>query len=238
MSFLNLRISGRLYAGFGALVFFCAGLAGFGVWQLGEIRAQVGLLTIQSTNTIRASEIAAELEAGRRAILRYAFDRDENSFAEAEKRLNKASELLGAAAKLAVSDERRGVFLGIAKDVEDLKAKRLALGAAVDQMVEGRALLFTDGEKLAADVQKFVKAAEGGDFSQEAAPLEAKILLVQVAGWRMLTNSCIRRCSDLQDQSRQGSGSYRGPRECRPAAETRRAAQGYQGERDQVWPGI
>ncbi len=33
------------------------------------------------------------------------------------------------------------------KDVEDLKAKRLALGEAVNQMVEGRALLFTDGEK-------------------------------------------------------------------------------------------
>ena len=31
MAFLNLRISGRLYAGFGALVLFCAALAGFGV---------------------------------------------------------------------------------------------------------------------------------------------------------------------------------------------------------------
>jgi methyl-accepting chemotaxis protein len=187
MSFLNLRISGRLYAGFGALVLFCAGLAALGVWQLGGIHDQVRLLTVQSTNTIRASEIATELQAGRRATLRYAFDHDESSFAEAEKRLNKASELLEAAAKLAVSNERRGIFQGLGKDVEDLKAKRLALGEAVTQMVEGRALLFTDGEKLAADVQKFVKAAEGGEFSQEAAPLEAKILLVQVAGWRMLT---------------------------------------------------
>ena len=74
MSFLNLRISGRLYAGFGALVLFCAGLAALGVWQLGEIHDQVRLLTVQSTNTIRASEIATELQAGRRAILRYAFD--------------------------------------------------------------------------------------------------------------------------------------------------------------------
>src|SRR3974377_888773 len=94
MSLLNLRISGRLYAGFGALVLFCAGLAAFGVWQLGEIHNQVRLLTVQSTNTIRASEIATELQAGPRAILRYAFDRDESSFEEAEKRLNKAAELL------------------------------------------------------------------------------------------------------------------------------------------------
>ena len=36
MSFLNLRISGRLYAGFGMLLLFCAGLAGFAVWQFGR----------------------------------------------------------------------------------------------------------------------------------------------------------------------------------------------------------
>ena len=35
MSFLNLRIRGRLYGGFGALVLFCAALASFAVWQLG-----------------------------------------------------------------------------------------------------------------------------------------------------------------------------------------------------------
>ncbi len=68
------EFSGRLYAGFGALVLFCAGLAALGVWQLGEIHDQVRSLTVQSTNTIRASEIATELQAGRRAILRYAFD--------------------------------------------------------------------------------------------------------------------------------------------------------------------
>jgi hypothetical protein len=38
MSFLNLRIRGRLYGGFGALLLFCAGLAGFAVWQLGGIQ--------------------------------------------------------------------------------------------------------------------------------------------------------------------------------------------------------
>ncbi len=187
MSFLNLRIGGRLYAGFGALILFCAGLAGFAVWQLGEIHEQVSLLTVQSTNTIRASEIATELQAGRRAILRYAVDRDESSYAEAEERLNTSQQLLQAAIKEAVSNERRGIFVQISKDIEELKAKRLALGEAVDQMVQGRAMMFTDGDKLAADVEHFVKAAEGGEFSQEAAPLEAKVLLVQVAGWRMLT---------------------------------------------------
>jgi methyl-accepting chemotaxis protein len=187
MSFLNLRISGRLYAGFGALVLFCAGLAALGVWQLGEIHTQVGTMTVQSHNTIRAGEIATELQAVRRAILRYAFDQDEESYAEAGTRLNKSADLVEAAVKETRAEERRIAYRGIAKDIEDLKAKRNDLGETMKQMVAGRAQLFSDGDKLAADVQKFVKAAEGTEFSQEAAPLEAKVLLLQVTTWRMLT---------------------------------------------------
>ena len=187
MSFLNLRISGRLYAGFGALVLFCAGLAGFAVWQLGEIHAQVATMTLQSNNTIRAGEIATELESVRRAILRYAFDNDETSFAEAETRLNKSSDLVDATVKETRAEERRAAYRDIAKDIEALKEKRVALGGAVNQMIAGRALLFADGDKLAAAVQKFVEVAEKTEFSQEAAPLETKVLMLEVANWRMLT---------------------------------------------------
>ena len=186
MSFLNLRISGRLYAGFGLLLLFCAGLAGFAVWQLGEIRAQVDTMTRQSNNTISAGEIATELQAIRRAILRYAFDHDEKSFVEADTRLKKSTELLDAVMKVTASEERRAAYRDIAKDVEELKAKRIALGEAVNQMVAGRALLFTDGDKMAADVQKFVDAADKTDFAREAGALEAKVLLVRVANWRTL----------------------------------------------------
>lgn len=83
-------------------------------------------------------------------------------------------------------EERRATYREIAKDVEDLKAKRIALGDAVNQMVAGRALLFSDGDKMAADVQKFVDAAEKTDFAHDAATLEAKVLLVRVANWRTL----------------------------------------------------
>jgi methyl-accepting chemotaxis protein len=186
MAFLNLRIGGRLYAGFGMLLLFCAGLAGFGVWQLGEIRSQVAAMTLQSTNTIRVGEIATDLQAIRRAILRYAFDYDEKSYAEAETRLKKSAQLLEEAAKTTVSEERRAAYKDIGKDIEDMKAKRLALGDAVKQMVAGRDLLFTDGDTMAADVQKFVEAAENTDFAGDAGALEAKVLLVRVANWRTL----------------------------------------------------
>ncbi|TMK47898.1 MAG: HAMP domain-containing protein [Alphaproteobacteria bacterium] len=186
MSFLNLRIRGRLYGGFGALLLFCVALAGFAVWQLGEIRTQVAAMTVQSGNAIRAGGIATELQAIRRAILRYAFDHDEASSAEAEKRLAKVSDLVEAAIKTTKSDERRAGYKEIAKDVEELKVKRIALGEAVMQTIAGRDLLFTDGDKMAADVQKFVDAADKTNFAERAAALETKVLLVRVANWRML----------------------------------------------------
>jgi methyl-accepting chemotaxis protein len=186
MSFPDFRIRGRLYAGFGALLAFCAVLAGFAVWQLWDIQGDVGGMTIQSKNTIRVVQISSELQAIRHAILRYNFDKDEPSFAEAETRLAETSSLLDVAIRETRSDQRRAAYRDILKEVEELKLKRLALGDAVKQMLAGKELLFTDGDKMAADVQKLVDAAEKTEFSVAAGGLEAKVLLVRVANWRFL----------------------------------------------------
>ena len=186
MSLLNLRIRGRLYGGFGTLLLFCAALAGFGVWQLSAIRDQVAVLTLQSKNTIRVGEIATDLQAIRRGILRYAFDQDEASFAESDKRLTRVIGLLDEAERTTKSEERRAAFSEAGKDIAELRAKRAALGDAVKQMQAGRALLFSDGDKMAAEVQKFVDAAAKTPFEPAAAALESKVLLVRVANWRML----------------------------------------------------
>jgi hypothetical protein len=186
MSFLNLRIRGRLYLGFGALVLFCAALASFAVWQLWGVQDDVGIMTRRSENTIRVVQISADLQAIRRAILSYNFDHDEPSYVEAEKRLTDTSDLLDLTLKETRSEEWRATYREIQKDVAGLKLKRLALGDAVKQLVAGKGLLFTDGDRMAADVQKFVDVAEKTDFLPAASALEAKVLLVRVANWRLL----------------------------------------------------
>src|SRR4029077_19700606 len=186
MSLLNLRIRGRLYIGFGALVLFGLTLAAFAAWQLGEIRTQVAALTLQSTNTIRVEQIATELQAVRRAILRYVFDHDDKALAEAETRLTTTSELLDAAGKTSDSDEWRAAFKGVANAVEEIKKKRVALVDAVKQMIAGRDVLFTDGDQMAESVQKFVDAASDTEFAHAANSLESNVLLLRVANWRFL----------------------------------------------------
>jgi methyl-accepting chemotaxis protein len=186
MSLGNIRIGARLYSGFAALIFFSIALASFGVWQLWAIQGQVGVMDIQAENNVRAVEIMSELHAVRRAVLRYAFDQDEPSFAEAEKRLDRAGDLLEIAIKASLNPERRAIYVEVAKDVGELKTKRVALGEAIKQMAAGRALLFSDGDKMAADVQKFVEAADKTAVALAADALEAKVLLVRVANWRFL----------------------------------------------------
>ncbi|MDB5515357.1 MAG: Methyl-accepting chemotaxis protein [Tardiphaga sp.] len=180
------RISARLYAGFGALVLFGVGLASFAVWQLWAIQGQAGVTERQSVNNARAIEISSELHAFRRAVLRYTYAQDEAAFAEAEKRLGTVGNLLGDAIRQTVDEQRRAVYVGVEKDITELKAKRVALGDAVKQMVAGRDLLFSDGDQMAADAQKFVDTAGKTDFAHSADVLEAKILQVRVANWRFL----------------------------------------------------
>jgi methyl-accepting chemotaxis protein len=186
MSFFNFRIRGRLYGGFAILLVFCAGLAGFAVMQLTALRDQVDMLGLQSSNAIRASEIATELQAIRRGILRYTFDQDEASFAESDKRLAHVAELLDQAVATTRSEERKAAYQTAVKDIADLKNKRAELGDVVKQMLAGRKVLFVEGDKMAADVQKFVDAAAGTPFAHDANMLESKVLLVRVANWRML----------------------------------------------------
>jgi methyl-accepting chemotaxis protein len=186
MSFLNLRIRGRLYGGFGALLLFCVALAGFAVWQLWGIETQVGMMTLQSKNTIRVGDIATELQATRRGLLRYTFDQDEASFAESGKRLSRIADLLEEAVRTTIVEERRTAYREAGKEIAELKTKRVALGDAIKQMLAGRNLLFTDGDKMAADVQNLVDAADKTDFARETSALETKVLLLRVANWRML----------------------------------------------------
>jgi methyl-accepting chemotaxis protein len=186
MSFLNLRIRGRLYGGFGALILFGIALATFAVWQLGQIQVQVAALTLQSTNTIRVEEIATELQAIRRMFLRYAFDHDENSMAEAETRLTRTAGFLEAAGKTTVSDEWRAAFREVAKDVEELKTKRVAFADAIKRMIASRDVLFADGDKMGIDLQKFIDTANDTEFVRAVNSLETKVFIVRVANWRFL----------------------------------------------------
>ena len=188
MSLFRLRIRGRLYAGFGALVMFGAAMAGFSVWQLSDISGQVRSMNVGSANTLRSVEIAAELQSMRRAMLRFIFDQDQASYQESGRLLDNVGSLLEVAIRLVRQEDRRAVYREIDKSVSDLKGMRLDLGDTVKLMVDGRAALLGESEKLTSGLQKLVIATRNTVFAQGATSLQSETLLVQVAQWRFLAS--------------------------------------------------
>ena len=188
MSSWNFRIRGRLYGGFGALLVFCTALAGFAVWQLLSIHGQIETMTTQSQDAVRAGAIGTELQAVRRAILRYNFDQDEASFVESGERMSRVSDLIEGAAKATLVEERRAMYGELGNELAELKRKRVVLGDQIQQFVAGRKSLLAQEDRMTADIRNFVEAAADTPFAQRANDLETRVRLVQVANWRMLAN--------------------------------------------------
>jgi hypothetical protein len=107
--------------------------------------------------------------------------------------------LLQNADRATLSEERHKTFSELAKDIGELSAKRVALGNAVNQVIEGRDALVKGGDKLAADVQRFTGVTRGTSFSQSADALASSVLLVRIASWRFLA---------VRDQSGIGTFKY------------------------------
>jgi methyl-accepting chemotaxis protein len=202
MSLLNLRIRGRLYSGFGALVLFGLAGSGFAVWQMTEVSNQVESMSLLSANNIRVAQIASELYATRGAVLRYSFDQDEASLSEADKLLAGVMTGLEKVIGNSTAESRRAAYRAIVKDVADVNAKRQTLGDAGRQVVTGRQVLQEAGDKLASSLRKLVISTRNTTYGQGSTKLESDTLLVQVANWRFFSSRDEKNIATFKDQVR------------------------------------
>jgi methyl-accepting chemotaxis protein len=191
MNLLRLGLQPRLYSGFGVLVLLGLLLAGFATWQLSAIAAQVGKMTALNDNVTRALEVAEQLQIQRRSALRYTIDADEASVKEYASSAAKNIELLQAAAKATLSEERRKTYNGVQAGVETLRGKMETLVGMGKQIQADRAKLFTIGDEIVAATAKLVEAARantGADrtLAAGAVDLETDVLLLRIANWRFL----------------------------------------------------
>jgi methyl-accepting chemotaxis protein len=198
MPLLNLRIRGRLLAGFGVLILSGVGLAGFGVYQLGEIKSQVGSMTVQSTNALRAGDIAIELEAVRRSILRYNSDRDEPSMKEAESRLAALGEQLQTALKATRAEERKDAYRQLIAAVDELSRERARLVEVTVKSGDAGTAAVAGNAKMAAQLEKLMAAAAGTDVATEAANLDSALLRMRIVVWRIQANREPALMKDLE----------------------------------------
>jgi methyl-accepting chemotaxis protein len=192
VAFDNLKISPRLYGGFGILVLLGIGMACFGVSELWQISARVDRMALQSKNALRVADISTELQSIRRGLLRYLHDQLPEALVSSDKQLARVTEMLDDAINTTQTEERRVAYTKLKDDVAELRRVRGTMGDVVGQYVAGRNSLFAEGDRMVADVQKFVDATQDTAFAPVAGVLEAKILLVRVANWRFLATRDVK----------------------------------------------
>ncbi|MCP3397564.1 methyl-accepting chemotaxis protein [Bradyrhizobium sp. CCGB20] len=185
----RLRIRGRLYAGFMALVAVGLVMAVVAVWNLWAVQDQVGRQSALSDSTARVLEISTHLQAIQRANLRYIYDASEPAMKEAAERETAAIELLQVGAKGTASEERRKLYNDLIADIGKMRSLRDNLGDAVNEARTGKATLLPSGDELTVKMNKLTdvaRAAVDEDTAALVADLESRLLLVQIANWRFL----------------------------------------------------
>ena len=189
MPSFRLRIRGRLYAGFMALVVVGLVMAVVAIWNLRSVQDQVAKASAFSDSTARVLEISTHLQAIQRANLRYIYDASESAMREASEREAAATELLQVGAKGTLSEERRKLYNDLVADIAKMKTLRDNLGDAVNEARTGKATLLPSGDELTVKMNKLVdvaRAAVDEDTASLVADLESRLLLVQIANWRFL----------------------------------------------------
>src|ERR1700681_2441821 len=113
MNIFRLGIKARLYGGFGLLVAFAVALAAFAVVEFSTIDNSVRKLGALADNTVRALDVTHALEVVRRNILHYRLDGNEEQLKEGTEAAGHAAEILQAAAKATLSEDRRRIYGGL-----------------------------------------------------------------------------------------------------------------------------
>jgi len=164
-----LRIRGRLYAGFTALVVVGLAMAVTAVWNLCEVQDQVARQSALSDSTARVLEISTHLQAIQRANLRYIYDGSEPAMREAAERETAATELLQVGAKGTLSEQRRKLYNDLIGDIAKMRSLRDNLGDAVNEARTGKATLLPSGDELTVKMGKLVDAARASVDEDTAA---------------------------------------------------------------------
>ena len=148
MPSFGLRIRGRLYAGFMALVAVGLAMAVVAIWNLRSVQEQVAKASAFSDSSARVLEISTHLQAIQRANLRYIYDANEAAMKEASERETAATELLQVGAKGTQSEERRKLYNDLIADIAKMRSLRDNLGDAVNEARTGKATLLPSVDEL------------------------------------------------------------------------------------------
>jgi methyl-accepting chemotaxis protein len=192
MGLNQLKVSIRLYLGFGALILIGIAVAGFGAWQLSNINAQVTEMGRESDSVVRALRTNALIETMRRTRLRYGISAEADQAKLFKDSLAQAMELVKISAADTHSDERRRIYAIVQSTFADHGAKFDEFADVIAAQADGRAKLFAGGDAVTAATDKLIAAARethDAALADAGMAVERDVLLVRIANWRFLATN-------------------------------------------------
>jgi methyl-accepting chemotaxis protein len=183
----QLGIKSRIYGGFGSLLTLGLLLTFFALWALFAINREVSRMNATSDHTAQLRELSRNLEIMWNKVQRNNFGAEDS--AAGENAAREALQQVRRAIKTTLADDRRRIYEGLEQEIRVFGDERTKWAALSSQVQAETAKLFSDGDELAAGIEKLFAAAHAA-ADQSATALaggaEKAVLLVRVANWRFL----------------------------------------------------
>jgi methyl-accepting chemotaxis protein len=185
--FKQLRIGGRILAGFSLIVSLLVVVAGFGVYELTSVGTSMTRLSGVSDNLDRALEVDRDTGAMRLWPLRYKAAHDPDAIARFNEAYKHAIDTLAAATKVSVSEERKRLYATASQTADVVKQKFDQMVKAVDEFSRGQKAHLAIGDEMNATLHRIVEAADNSkepDAIVTARDLAIALNVMRVSNWR------------------------------------------------------
>ena len=183
----RLRVSGRMFAGFGVLLVPLMLVAGFSIVELQSTGSSLARINTVSDALQRALELGRELEVMHQRSLRYKTVHDKTAIAEFYDSNKLAKDMMATSERATQSDARRRLYIAGLQNVDAAKQKFEELVKAVDEFLPAQQKLFATGDELNSTASALVEAAENAtNDTLKLAVRDVGIALnvMQAANWR------------------------------------------------------
>jgi methyl-accepting chemotaxis protein len=190
----DLKITTRIFGGFGALIVFGTLVAGFGVWQLSDVGSQVGRLVSVADNNAAIIEVGKRIQALRHLSLKFKVTGEPTVAREFSDEQTQTLNIIHGLASATASDERRQIFKETAEQIDGAGKNFGKLKELIGTVEDTRANNLRQGNEITTALDRLVAGARNGDDMRQvdhARDIELTMALVRIELLRFLSGSKI-----------------------------------------------
>ena len=192
MTIRRLSLRKRIFLGFGLLMALMLGIAAFGSYGLSAVGEEIDKMDGIAGNANRLQELSLRMEVIRRGLAEYRIDPDGRTLVEITDAEARAVTLLEKSAEFTLSERRRAMFNGVARDLQALVVKQKRFVSLHNAGDAATSRMFAVDKTLRSAMSRFALAAGAGGSPVEkaaATDIRLSVLTTETSGLQFLASS-------------------------------------------------